>query len=82
MFQGKGEEIYIQIKWTKKQAGVAILKFSKIDFTEKNNQIIGEVHYIFLKGINATKDGFVIFIIFALNTWLPNFEKETFLKLK
>ena len=59
-----------------------ILKFSKIGFNQKKIKTIREVHYIFLKGINITKDGIVNCIIFALNTWSPTYVKEIFLKLK
>ena len=43
---------------------------------------IGEVHYIFLKGMNSNKNSIVIFTIFALNTRSANDVKETFFKVK
>ena len=67
LLQDKGVETYIQMKacGPKKQARIAILKFSKIDFNPpKNNQRNRNVLYIPQRN-NITKDDIVILIIFA-----------------
>jgi hypothetical protein len=65
----------------RKKAGVAILVSSQIDFQPKVIKRDGESHFIIIKG-KMYQNLFSILIIYAPNTQVPTFIKESLLKLK
>jgi hypothetical protein len=65
----------------KKQAGVAILIYNKIDFQPKVIKKDKEWHFILFKG-KILQEKLTIMNIYAPNTGAAKFIKETLVKLK
>jgi exonuclease III len=77
----KGWENIFQTNGPRKQAGVAILISSKIDFQPKVIKCDEEGHFIFIKRIIYQKTVFIL-NIYAPNARAPKFIKETLVKLR